>query len=78
METKKELETLSQVDEFAKYSKTERKINQLRQKLEAISKDQSMAKMQAKAAFHTMWRILSVSVLKLVEFFLPICDFSEL
>ena len=73
MEMKKELETLSQVDDFAKYSKTERKINQLRQKLEAISKDQSMAKMQAKAAFHTMWRILSVSVcLKLA---VPICAF---
>ena len=62
IETKRELETISQVDEFAKYSKTERKINQLRQKLESISKDQSMAKIQAKAAFHTMWRILSVSL----------------
>ena len=62
VETKRELETISQVDEFAKYSKTERKINQLRQKLESISKDQSMAKIQAKAAFHTMWRILSVSL----------------
>merc|ERR1719369_1396161 len=54
---KTELSRTSQVDEFAKHSKLERKIIKIRQELETHNKDNSASRFQAKAAFVSMWRI---------------------
>ena len=52
---------MSQADEFAKYSKIERKILQLRQMLDAKNKDQSALKTQTSSAFYKCWHIIAVS-----------------
>ena len=62
IELKNQLEQVSQADEFAKYSKIERKILQLRQMLDAKNKDYSALKSQTSSAFYKCWRILAVSV----------------
>ena len=63
-ELKKQLNNISQADEFAKYSKIERKILQVRKNLEAMTKEQSILKFQTRAAFSTVWKIISVSAIK--------------
>ena len=68
-ELKKQLNNISQADEFAKYSKIERKILQVRKNLEAMTKEQSILKFQTRAAFSTVWKIISVSVIKLMYIF---------
>ena len=55
---KEELQSLSQVDEFAKYSKLERKIIKTRQELDDSKKDTSSSRIQTKAAIVTFWRFL--------------------
>ena len=57
---KEELSKTSQSDEFAKYSKFERKILKLRQELDSHNKSTSVSRVQAKAAFVTMWRTIGV------------------
>ena len=57
---KEELSQISQVDEFAKYSKTERKILKLRQELDSKNKSSSTSTIQAKAAFNTVWLTIAV------------------
>ena len=52
-----ELETTSQVDEFAKYSKLERKVIKKRQELTSQNQGVSTSRLQSKAAFATLWRI---------------------
>ena len=45
---KKEQNSISQVDEFARHSKLERKILKLRQELESLNHDTSYSRVQAK------------------------------
>jgi len=59
---KEELKSLSQVDEFAKYSKLERKILKARQELDNTKGDSSSLRLQTKAGLVTFWRMLGVSV----------------
>ena len=59
---KEELKSISQVDEFAKYSKLERKILKARQELDNTKGDSSTLRLQTKAALVTFWRMLGVSV----------------
>lgn len=59
IELKNQLEQISQADEFAKYSKIERKILQLRQMLDAKNKDYSSQKSQTSSAFYKCWRIIA-------------------
>ena len=55
---KNEQNTLSPVDDFAKHSKLERKIIKLRQDLESFNQDTSVSRVQAKAAFATIWKTI--------------------
>lgn len=61
-ELKEALKNISQVDEFARYSKIERKINKLRQDLESKNSGTATIRLQSKAAFVTAWRTLGVKV----------------
>ena len=62
LDLKNQLEQMSQAEEFAKYSKIERKILQLRQMLDAKNKDQSALKSQTSSAFFRCWNIIAVSI----------------
>ena len=55
---KNEQNSVSPVDEFAKHSKMERKILKLRQELESFNQDTSVSRVQAKAAFATIWKTI--------------------
>ena len=59
---KEELKSVSQVDDFAKYSKLERKILKARQELDNTKGDSSTLRLQTKAGLVTFWRMLGVSV----------------
>ena len=55
---KNEQNSVSPVDEFARHSKLERKILKLRQQLESFNQDTSVSRVQAKAAFTTIWKTI--------------------
>ena len=55
---KNEQNSVSPVDEFARHSKLERKILKLRQELESSNQDTSVSRVQAKAAFATIWKTI--------------------
>ena len=55
---KKEQNSISQVDEFARHSKLERRILKARQELETFNQSVSVSRVQAKAAFVTLWRTI--------------------
>ena len=55
---KNEQNSISPVDEFAKHSKLERKILKLRQELESFNQETSVSRVQAKAAFATIWKTI--------------------
>ncbi len=59
---KQELGTIDQVDEFSRFSKTERKINKAREKLVLYNNARTVASMQARSAFVTVWRVIAVRV----------------
>ena len=63
---KEELKSVSQVDEFAKYSKLERKIIKTRQELDDSKKDTSSTRLQTKAALVTFWRFLGAILMMLI------------
>ena len=66
---KKELDTISQSEEFAKYSKIERKILKYRQELDSKNKSSSGSMLQAKAAFNTVWLTIMVIIFQYFFFF---------
>merc|ERR1712110_89934 len=77
---KQEQNSISQADEFAKHSKLERKILKLRQELESQNHDSPLSRVQAKAAFVTLWRVvggLSSMFLMWNYYHTPIHTFSQ-
>ena len=58
---KEELKSVSQVDDFAKYSKLERKILKARQELENSKGGSNTSRLQTKVAIVSFWRMLGVS-----------------
>ena len=58
---KEELKSISQADDFAKYSKQERKILKARQVLENSKSGSNTSRLQTKAAIVSFWRMLGVS-----------------
>ena len=68
---KEELKSVSQVDDFAKYSKLERKILKARQELENSKGGSNTSRLQTKVAIVSFWRMLGVSF----EFFMTFCTF---
>ena len=58
---KEELKSISQADDFAKYSKQERKILKARQELENSKSGSNTSRLQTKAAIVSFWRMLGVS-----------------
>ena len=67
---KEELKSVSQVDDFAKYSKLERKILKARQELENSKGGSNTSRLQTKVAIVSFWRMLGVS-----NFFMTFCIF---
>lgn len=59
-ELRKELSTISQTNEFARHSKVERKIMRARLSLDEYNKFRTTARLQARSAFVTVWRIVAV------------------
>merc|ERR1711953_720803 len=55
---KEELKSVSQVDDFAKYSKLERKILKARQELENSKGGSNTSRLQTKVAIVSFWRML--------------------
>ena len=65
---KEELKSVSQVDDFAKYSKLERKILKARQELENSKGGSNTSRLQTKVAIVSFWRMLGVSFEFLYDF----------
>ena len=76
---KEELKSVSQVDDFAKYSKLERKILKARQELENSKGGSNTSRLQTKVAIVSFWRMLGVSFEFLYDFlyFLKQIHFRE-
>ena len=76
---KEELKSVSQVDDFAKYSKLERKILKARQELENSKGGSNTSRLQTKVAIVSLWRMLGVSSEFLYDFlyFLKSIHFRE-
>ena len=76
---KEELKSVSQVDDFAKYSKLERKILKARQELENSKGGSNTSRLQTKVAIVSFWRMLGVSFEVLYDFlyFLKQIHFRE-